>query len=465
MKRTAIIGGGISGVAAAWQLARLQKPFVLFEASERLGGTVETERRGGFIIECGPDSWVTEKPWARELAIELGLETEIIGSNERWRRTYLVRDGRLAAMPEGMRLMVPAKWGPLLESPLFSWQAKLAYLREPKRAEELKASALAESEDESVASFVRRHFGNEVTDTMAAPLLAGVFGGDIDRLSARAIMGPFVEMERKHGSLITALQGRKDCHAAHSVFTTLQSGLGTLIDRMSAELAPEAVRLSSPVIRLERDGPQWRVSTASGAEMFDAVIVATPAHVARQLLAPLDARFVGPLTMEATSAVVVALAFQPEKAKALRIPRGFGFLDPPSKTSPAIDPSLLACTFVDQKFAYRAPEGGVLLRGFFGGDAAPALLSESDEFIATLARRRLSRLLGPLPEPDIAIIRRWPLSLPQYGVGHLGRMNQVQVLLESFPGLHLIGNAYRGVGLPDLVQQGREAARQEATAP
>ena len=467
MKRIAVIGGGISGVTAAWQLARLQKDVVLFEASERLGGIVQTERRGGFIIECGPDSWVSEKPGARELAVELGLEAEIIGSNDLWRRTYLVQDRQLIPMPEGMRMMVPGKWGPLLESPLFSWQARLAYLREPKRAQELKDFALTDGQDESVASFARRHFGEEVTRTIAAPLLAGVFGGSIDVLSARAVMAPFIKMEREQGSLITALQSRERGQTLGPVFTTLKSGLQTLIDRMAAGIPLQGIRLHAPVLKLERQDGRWSVFTAAGAETFDAIILATPAHVTRQLLMPLDARFDGPLTMDASSAIVVALAFEPEKAKTLRIPRGFGFLEPAENTArqrnathgPQADPPMLACTFVDQKFAYRVPQGGVLLRGFFGGDAALSLLGASDALIASLAQRSLSRFLGPLPQPEFSVVRRWPRSLPQYTVGHLDRMSQLKTLVRHFPSLHLIGNAYHGVGLPDLVRQGRDAAQ------
>jgi oxygen-dependent protoporphyrinogen oxidase len=197
-KRIAIVGGGISGLATAYQLARDGVEYTLFEASDRLGGIVETVRSHGFVIECGPDSWVTEKPWARELAVELGLEDQIIPSNDEWRRTYVQQGrGRLAQLipiPDGMRMMIPAKWGPLLESPLFSWQARLAYLREPRRAAELKASA--PDQDESVADFVRRHFGEEVARTIAGPLLSAVFGGDIAQLSVRAVMPAFVRSGR-----------------------------------------------------------------------------------------------------------------------------------------------------------------------------------------------------------------------------------------------------------------------------
>ncbi|HEX3470545.1 MAG TPA: protoporphyrinogen oxidase [Silvibacterium sp.] len=465
MKRVAIIGGGLSGLAAAYQLAQESGvEFTLFEASKRLGGTVETVHRDGFVIECGPDSWVTEKPWARDLAVELGLEAEIIASNDRWRRTYLLENNRLVPMPDGMRMMVPTRWAPIMESPLFSWQAKLAYLREARLREELKQSALADSEDESVASFVRRHFGDEVAGTIAGPLLSGVFGGSIDALSVRAVMPAFVKLEKEHGSLIAGLQQRQEAGSA-AVFTSLKPGLGTLIERVAHALPGNAVRLEHEVRSfLPQDG-QWRIEASGAKDLFDAVIVATPAHVTRRLLGPVSGQFDDLLTMDASSAIVVALAFSAERARHLRIPRGFGYLVPQKTTAGRRledNPPLLACTFVDQKFSCRAPDGAVLLRGFFGGDAAPALLHESDSALISLAHRQLSRALGQLPEPDISLVRRWPLSLPQYAVGHLDRMARLAEAVTGFPGLYLVGNAYYGVGLPDLVRQGREVARQAA---
>ena len=461
MRRVAIIGGGLSGVAAAYQLARGPGvEFTLFEASARLGGTVETVHRDGFVIECGPDSWVTEKPWARELAVELGLETEIIASNDQRRRTYLLQNHRLMPMPDGMQMMVPTRWAPIMESPLFSWQARLAYLRETRRTEELKQSALEDGEDESVASFVRRHFGDEVTNTIAGPLLAGVFGGSIHKLSVRAVMPALVKLEREHGSLIAALQQKRDANS-EPVFTSLKSGLETLIERMAQTLPANTVLLKHEVRSIAQEAGQWRIKTNGVAGLFDAVLVSTPAHVTRQLLSPVHAGFDSLLTMNATSAIVVALAFSAVRAKHLRIPRGFGYLVPQKPRGGREiehDPQLLACTFVDQKFSYRTPEDAVLLRGFFGGNSAPGLLNESDAALISLAHRQLSRALGPLPEPDISLVRRWPLSLPQYAVGHLDRMARLTELADNFPGLHLAGNAYYGVGLPDLVRQGREAA-------
>jgi protoporphyrinogen/coproporphyrinogen III oxidase len=474
----AIAGGGISGLAAAYQLACDGIPFLLYEASERLGGIVETQHRQGFLIECGPDSWVTEKPWARELVVELGLEEEIIPSNDRWRRTYVQHgSGRLTSLvpiPDGMRMMIPTQWGPLMDSPLFSWQARLAYLREPKRAAELKASS--PTHDESVADFVRRHFGEEVVSTIAGPLLAAVFGGDIERLSARAVMPVFVRLEAEHGSLIEALRSRA-AQDHRSIFTTLSSGLETLITRMVARLPVESLRLRRPVSRLERVREGWSVSSGDESRHFDAVILATPPPVTSALLRQLQAQaaalpgqseaifasMADLLPTEATSAVVVALAFAPEEARRLRIPRGFGFVVPFRKEA-AGEHTLLACTFVDQKFAGRVPEGAILLRAFFGGQSGEALQNETDDNITALARRQLERVLGPLPAAVETIVRRWPRSLPQYEVGHLDRMARLQGLLEQTPGLHLIGCGYHGVGLPDLVRQGRAIARQLTTS-
>jgi protoporphyrinogen/coproporphyrinogen III oxidase len=461
MKRVAILGGGLSGLAAAWQLAQDRAAeFVIFEASHRLGGIVETKRietaDGYYIIECGPDAWVTEKPQARELAIELGLETEIISSNDHQRKTYLLKNNSLIPMPEGMRMMVPTQWEPIMQSPLFSEETRQAYRNEVSNAEALKQSALKEGEDESVASFVRRHFGAEVVHTLAGPLLSGIFGGNVEKLSARAVMPAFVKMEREHGSLITALQ-QKQTATTQPIFTTIKSGLGTLVDRMQAVLPANTVRFACPAHALRQNGSQWQVQTGDATETFDAVIIATPAHITREFLRPLNEQVATLLTMEATSAIVVAIGFSLEQSKQLQIPQGFGYLVP--QTGNTGDPQLLACTFMNQKFPHRAPEGAVLLRAFFGGETAATLLHVDDAHLVSLAHKNLSATLGPLPDPILTIVRRLPKSLPQYEVGHLDRMRHLEKIVATLPGLQLIGNAYHGVGLPDMVRQGREAAQ------
>jgi oxygen-dependent protoporphyrinogen oxidase len=462
MPRVAILGGGLSGLSAAYELSRQEhRDFVLYEASNRLGGTVETHREAGFVVECGADSWVTEKPSARELAIELGLGSEIIPSEDARRRTYLLEGDRLVPMPDGMRMMVPGDLDAIDQSPLYSEAARRAYREEPARAQEFQAFAAGRSDqDESVESFVHRHFGDEVTQKVAWPLLAGVFGGDISKLSAAAVMPAFLKMERDHGSLILALQSQQRSGAPkQSVFTSLTSGLQSLVEGMAARIVPNAIRLNEPVISVSRHADGWQVTTKSGAATYDRVVVATPVHISRELLAPAIPELNGLLDIEATSALVAAFAFDREASAELTVPEGFGFLVPQYAQSEAsAEPGLLAATFVHQKFSHRAPEGCVLLRAFFGGATAPGLLSWPDAELAALARRNLSRVLGELPDAAITLVRRWPRSLPQYAVGHLSRVAQIEAILADHPGLNLIGNALHGVGLPDMIRQGRRAA-------
>ncbi len=460
-RRVAIAGGGLAGVTAAWQLAQAARAqggleVRLFEAAERLGGTIETVERDGFTIDCGADGWVTEKPWARELVRELGLHTKLAGSNDAERVTYIVRGGRLVAMPDGMRMMVPGDLAALERSELFSAAAKRAYAEEPGRASWLREAA--PDEDESIAEFVRRHFGEEVLRTVAAPLLSGVFGGDVARLSVRAVMPGFVALEREFGSLVLGLReslgaggrGRE----AGSIFTSLQGGVETLLARMKAELPRDWLRMRTAVAGLERGGDGWLVAAGGEVERFDAVMVATPAHVSRGLLAGVSARLAELHAMEATSAVVAALAFEEEFA----LPKGFGFLVPEGE-----DNALLAATFTDQKYARRVPEGGRLVRAFFGGAGALRAEGMADAEVAELALGELRKIVGAMPEPAFSVVRRWPKSLPQYGVGHLERMAEVEELRRGLPGLWLLGNTYRGVGIPDLVRDARAAAREVAS--
>jgi oxygen-dependent protoporphyrinogen oxidase len=419
----------------------------------RLGGIIETVREGGFVIECGPDAWVTEKPWACELAEELGLGDELMPSNDATRKTYILLENKLRPMPDGMRMMVPGDLDALDASELFTAEAKQAYRDEISRAEEFKANA--PTEDEGVAAFVRRHFGEEVLGKIGTPLLSGVFGGDVATLSARAVMGPFVKMEREYGSLIEALQAHP-ASTSSSIFTTLRSGMGTLVDRMIATIPPDWVRLGATVKYVSHGDEGWLVGTTHEVERFDAVMMSAPVDVAGSLLAPIDKRMAELMQMDASSAVVAAFAFA--KAGELLLPPGFGFLVPPGSGS-----LLLACTFVDQKFDARVPHGGRLLRAFFGGAAAERMMRCGNDEIASIARLELARILGPLPEPQLSVVRRWPRSLPQYGVGHLERMAELDARVKDLEGLWLLGNGYRGVGVPDLVRDARVAAREVAT--
>ena len=500
MKRVAIIGGGIAGLTAAYELARLARDgapieAVLFESSNRLGGLIETVREGGFTVEAGPDGWVSAKPWARELAIELGLdsdsETELISSNDATRKTHIFLttpenpSGRLVPMPDGFNLMVPTDLAALDNSPLFPPAAIADYRAEPARAAELLATI--PTHDESVADFTLRHFGPEVLARVAAPLLSGVFGGDVRTLSVRAVMPNFVQMEHTHGSLIAALQS-KPSQPATGIFTTLRSGLGTLIDRLTAAIPPHWLRLNTTVTAIrpasEVAHPPWTVLTSTAgkrfaAESFDAVFLATPLDATRSLLTALDATAAALLPTESSSAVLVAFAYA--DATRVPLPPGFGFLVPPSQIEsgaphlasemwvPATPSLLLACTFVDQKFPHRVPPNGRLIRAFFGGPAADRIARCNNDEIAAIARLELARILNanapvsgpaptPPPAPVLTVVRRWPRSLPQYAVGHLERVAELESRIRALPGLTLLGNALHGVGLPDLIRAARLAA-------
>lgn len=475
----AIVGGGISGLSAAYELRRLGVPFQLFEATPRLGGAIATRDLDGFLIECGPDSWVAEKPWARELATELGMGDRLVRSNDALRRTYLVRDGRggkrkarLVPIPAGMRLIAPVSWGPFLRSPLFGWgpagwKTKLNYLLEPGRADELKKAAQHEMSDDTVAEFVTRHFGAHAAELLAAPLLSGILGGDIHTLSTRAVLPSFARLEREHGSIITPLRERRRNGPQKALFCAPAAGMEALVEALVSRLPEECLHRGEPIEALAREGARWRLKTPQREQRFRALMLATPVHVTRSLLQPLGPRgheIALLLPPVSSSAVVVALGFHAEKAALLRVPVGFGLLFPQSEGNQD-RASLLACTFVEQKFPGRAPGGSVLLRAFFGGAGAEAALQATDDALIAQASHQLGPLLsdnGFLPDADVSLVHRLPRSLPQYLIGHAGRMAQLADTLKKTPSLALIGNAYHGVSISDLIHDSRAAARRLA---
>ena len=373
-----------------------------------------------------------------------------------------------------------------MNSPLFSKQSKLAYLREPELAEQLKASALdvdGSRRDEPVRDFVARHFGDEVANTIAAPLLAGVFGGEIAKLSVRAVMPTFVALEREHGSLILGLRKRLQAgKAAGPIFTSLRSGLEALITSMESFIPEHSLQRNVAVKSIEHRGGVWRIHAMRSGDArpseanFDAVLLATPAATTATLSHSVDSRIGDLLPQQSSSAIVVALAFAADQARPVSIPPGFGFLVPQrdihqepgdvelgaSRLPDEVDAqkALLACTFLNQKFPHTAPDGATLLRAFFGGPIARKLLQHDDAALIRMARLQLEGYLGKLPEPSFALARRWPNSLPLYAVGHTERMAELDSRVAKLPHIGLIGNAYRGVGLSDLICSGRSAARE-----
>ncbi len=463
-RRIAVIGGGISGLAAAYELSRARRAGApieefLFEASPRLGGVIQTERQDGFILEGGPDSFLTEKPDAAELARELGLGSALVGSNDRERQTYILHRERLVPLPDGMMLMVPTRLWPALTTPLISFTGKLAVARERFQRTQ---PALRRDEDETVASFVRRHFGQEVLENIADPLLAGVYGGDSEALSAPATLPRFWEMEQKHGSLVkAALEARRRRRASgqgsagsHPLFTTLQGGLEELVQRVAQELEPSKVLLGRKVAALERtqDGGGRYLVRLEGEEPYpaEAVILALPAHEVVRLARRLEPAIEGLEAVPYSSAVTVSLAY----AQKDPLPPGFGFLAPKKEGR-----RMLACTFVHAKFPGRAPEGRALLRCFFGGARDPAVASLDDAELVDIAREELRAILSLRASPLFARVFRSPRAMPQYTVGHSARIRQIQERLRPERGLFLAGNAYAGIGIPDCIRSGREAAR------
>ncbi len=455
----AIIGGGISGLSAAFQLERVQRGgaglrYALFESSNRLGGVMRTERIDGCLIEAGPDSFLSEKQSAAELCRELGIADQLVGSNDTHRRTHILVKGRLVEMPDGLQFMVPTKLLPTIATPLFSWGTKL------RMAREFFARPHMLNGDESAAAFVERHFGSEVVDRLADPLLAGVYGGSAERLSVRAVLPRFLDMEAKYGSLSRAMLSamkKRPSNGTRPIFTSMKDGMQQLVDAIVAQLDPAAIQTGTHVKAIGRESARWIVLRQdSTAERFDRVILATPAYIAGGLLRTVEPRLASLLGEIAySSSVTVALGYAASgfDGRGAKPEDGFGFLVPRGEGK-----RLLACTFVHNKFPHRAPEDRLLLRVFLGGSNDPNVLQLGDEEILRTVRGELRQILGLTAEPRFSRIYRWERSMAQYEVGHLERVAEIERLRAGLPGLALAGNAYRGIGVPDCIKSGMDAA-------
>ncbi len=461
MKRIAIIGGGISGLSAAHTIEEKRQSgtpveYVLFESSPRLGGVLVTDRVDGCLVEAGPDSFLTEKPWAADLCRKIGLGDQLIGSNDAERKTYIVARGRLVVMPDGLMFMVPTKIMPTVFSPLFSLRTKMRMAAEwfhpPHKA----------SEDETVAQMVERHYGSEMVDLLADPLLSGVYGGEASQLSVRAVLPRFADMESKHGSLGRAmLTARKDARRkmgtapnvpSRPLFTSLKDGMQQMTDALVARLDANALKTSSPVQSVITQDGAWTVSAGYQSDQFDAVIIATPTHAAAAVLQATDeilSREMGEIHY--TSSVTVTLGYD-EKVRG-SLPPGFGFLVPRSEGR-----RMLAATFVHNKFPHRAPENRAIIRCFLGGARDELILQSSDEEILEIVRRELRQIISLNAEPLFARVYKWKSAMAQYSVGHLERLQRIEALRQQLPGLALAGNGYSGIGVPDCVRSGAEAA-------
>jgi oxygen-dependent protoporphyrinogen oxidase len=465
MTRIAIIGGGISGLAAAFALEEHRRAgtveYTLFESSPRLGGVLRTERIQDCIVEAGPDSFLTEKPWAADLCRTLGLGDQLIGSNDADRKTYILVHGQLIPMPDGLMFLVPTKILPTALSPLFSWATKL------RMARELFQTPHAIEADESVASLVERHYGAEMVDRLADPLFSGIYGGEAATLSVRAVLPRFSEMERTHGSLGRAmLAARKSQpHPANKLvpplFTSLKNGMQQLVETVIPQLNQASLLTNTPVQSIQPETAGWTVevhpearSTGLKSDRFDAVILAVPTHATAQLLASSSPELSTELAAIAyTSSITVGLGYDRDVRQSL--PPGFGFLVPRSEGK-----RLLGATFVHNKFPHRAPKDRALLRCFFAGSNAESIWQLSDDAIIAAVRNDLQQILGLRATPLFARVYKWKSAMAQYGVGHLERLQRIELLRRQLPGLALAGNGYRGIGIPDCIRSGQQAAKQ-----
>jgi len=481
MKRIAIIGGGTSGLSAAITLERARTAgaeleYAVFEAAPRLGGVLITEHVDDCLVEAGPDSFLTEKSWGLDFVRSLGLGDQLIGSNDPDRITYILVKGRLVPIPDGLMFMVPTRIAPIISTPLFSWGAKLRFAREYFQKPDSQGG-----KDETVAEMVERHFGPEMVDRLADPLLAGVYGGAAADLSAAAVLPRFVEMEKRYGSLSRGmLQMRKQREQAvqsgqsatraapRPLFTSLKGGMQQLVDAIVPQLAEGAARTGSKVVAISRQGTgsparagfardgvseKWIVAPEQGSmEEFDAVILALPANHAGRLLEKISAPLAEELQqVPYSSSMVVVCGY--DLSDLASVPPGFGFLVPRSEGR-----RILACTFVHVKFPHRAPPGRGLVRCFIGGWGNEAVLDTPDDEVFAAVAKDLGDIAGVSAAPRFARVYRWRGAMAQYVRGHLDRVRRIEELRRGIPGLELAGNAYRGIGVPDCIASGKAAA-------
>ena len=456
-----VVGGGITGLAAAHRAVELARErstaldLTLIEARARLGGTIATERAGGFLIEAGPDSFLSEKPWALALCRRLGVEDRLVRTDDRFRKVFVWRAGCLHPLPDGFQLLAPTKLGPFITSGLFSWPGKL------RMALDLVLPR-GVSDDESLGAFVRRRLGREALERVAQPLVAGIYTADPDDLSLAATMPRFRELERRERSVVLGLwrANRKAPQAGTSgarwsLFVTFQNGMEELVATLASRLPPGTALLKHRVDGIERHGQGWRVLSAEGAAVeADRVIVAAEAYTTSRLLRYVDpalATLLGEIPY--ASSATVTLGYR--RGDVPNPLDGFGFVVPRTERR-----AVLACTFSSVKYPGRAPEGHALLRCFVGGALNEGILESDDGALVAGTRDELRQALGVTAEPVLTRVSRWPKAMPQYHVGHGGRVETIERCAAAIPGLHLAGGAFRGVGIADCVRSGEAAAEQ-----
>lgn len=456
----AIVGGGIAGLSTAWYAQQQGAPYVVLEQGDRWGGKILTEHVEGFgdapfVVEGGPDSFITQKPWAQQLAKDLGLADRLVGTNERLHKTYVVHKGKPVPLPDGVLMIVPTKFKPFVFSSLISPWGKL------RMGMDLFIPRRQDDEDETLADFVRRRLGSEALDKIAEPLMSGIYNAEAERQSLLATFPRFRELEKTYGSLtkgmLASQRARKTSAppAANTQggrpltpFVSLRDGAGELVTGLVAKLNGD-LRLNTGVERIERTAGGYLLYLQDRSTVAaQAVVLAIPSFAAAALLhslAPAAAQLLDAIRYVSTG--TISLAY---RVHDVRNPlHGYGLVVPSSERRP-----INAVTLNSVKFAQRAPEGYLLLRAFFGGSRSPQSMELDDATLCTAVRAELRTLLGIDAEPLFHRIYRWRQANPQYDVGHLARVAAIEAALPA--GLFVTGSPYRGVGIPDCVKQAKD---------
>ncbi len=458
-----VIGGGITGLAAAYYLQQaaagqnMNLSITLVEAGQRLGGKIVTDHLDGFTIDGGPDCFIRQKPWAVELAHSLGIQGDLLGTTDDQHKVYVLNNGRLTPLPDGVMLIIPTRITPFVLSPLITWPGKIRMGLDwfiPRRTD---------GGDESVANFVRRRLGREALEKIAEPLLSGIHVSDPEKQSLLATFPRFHTIEEKHASLIRGMLAERRTSQTKprpaakpdSIFMTFKQGLGRLPQALETALKGCRLIKGRRMVSLDRNERGSYVVMLSDKEMLqvDALILAAPAYDAADLvgrLAPKTAAFLD--TIEYVSTGTISLAYRKQDIR--RPFTGFGFMIPKQEKR-----KISACTWTSYKFDERAPQDHLLLRCFVGGPGKEDVLDLDDEQLIRAACSELAGILGLTAAPVLTRIYRWRKAHPQYNLGHLDLVSDVfKACGEEVPGVFLAGSAYDGVGIPDCVKQGKKAA-------
>jgi protoporphyrinogen/coproporphyrinogen III oxidase len=441
----AIVGGGITGLAAAYELMERRVPFQLFEASGRLGGIIRTEHVDGFTIEAGPDSILAQKPAALALCEALGLRDRLITTNEP-RTAFVLKRGRLHRLPSPSVLGIPTTARGIATYDLLSPAARARLAVEPL------VRRRRNDGDESVASFFRRRFGGATVATVAEPLLGGIHAGDIEALSIRSLFPRFVDAEIQHGSVLRAFRSRQR-PSTGGLFRSLMGGMEELVTTLERRLPQNSLHPNSPVQAIGRDGQRWQITTGSGTLAADAVVVACPAFVAADLIRPIDSR-IAQLCDDVPYASSASIALAWPRSSIAHPLNGSGFVV--ARTTNRL--RITACTWVSSKWNHRAPVGTALIRAFVGGSQDPSAVDLTDDELVELASKELTPILGIEERPTLSRVYRWRRAGAQHHVGQLERVSEIEQRLSSHRGLFVAGSGFRSVGIPDCVADGRAAA-------